>query len=298
MKNLSKKLLPIINTGLDKVLYKNIKFKNRLGKGSTASVYKCLINGSFYAVKIFDLCDFYGVDDLIESVYNECFINDKIANLDNFNHIKMYSVYNRLEDVKIYLISEYYDNSMDLRSFLNKSFINGSWTVSLDERLKIIGLLIKAVSDLHNINVIHCDLKLENIIIYKKEDNYCIQIIDYGVCCYLENYDFYDSSEYDYHFGTIGYMPSEVYYQKKMTYNSDVYSLLICILELIVGKIWHNIENETFKTCLDDIKSSIKKISHKKVFDYFDCKIFRDNLNTLNLSDIKPILHHLQLVED
>ena len=301
MKYLSKKLDKIKKFGLENIVYGNLKFHSKLGEGSTGSVYKCKIKSEFYAVKIFDYENYSDINELIDDIYNELYINNIVKDLNDCNNIEKYSIYNRLDSVKFYLISKYYDNSMDLRKFLTINYKNNEWKISQNIRIYIIKLIIEAVYQLHNVNVIHCDIKLENIIIYKNEKKeYEIKIIDYGVCCNLKREKYYDASDYDYHFGTVGYMPKEVYYNKKLSYSSDIYSLMICIIELLVGNIWSNIKIETFKSCLIDIKKSLKKINNKDLYNYINnCLLVKYN-NRPTMFDITTTFnrHLLQLVSN
>ena len=55
----------------------------------------------------------------------------------------------------------------------------------MNHRIDIIKQIILGLKELHNVNVIHSDIKLENIITYKKNNSYKIKIIDYGTCCHL-----------------------------------------------------------------------------------------------------------------
>jgi len=51
-------------------------------------------------------------------------------------------------------------------------------------RLKAISKqLLKSLGKLHSLNIIHCDVKPENILI-KDEENTEIKLIDFGSCCF------------------------------------------------------------------------------------------------------------------
>ena len=91
----------------------------------------------------------------------------------------------------------------------------------------------------------------------------------------------------------MGYMSSEVYYTKKTYYLSDIYSLFVCILELIVGKIWSNIKKETFKSCIDDINIGLKKINNHVLKYYFDKCL---SLNKLKRFNIQYIISNFNII--
>tara|TARA_Y100001935_G_scaffold223602_1_gene199327 strand:+ start:737 stop:1627 length:891 start_codon:yes stop_codon:yes gene_type:complete len=244
--------------------YGHIKFIKKLGEGSTGSVYKCLIHNKKYTIKIFDLENYTGIDGLIEDVYNEMYISNMLKNSVYNNIIKGYSIYNRLNDVKIYLIYEYYNKSVDLREFINNSYNKSKYILSNKNKLSIIKQLIYGLKEIKEKRITHCDIKLENIIIFKNKDEYNIKYIDYGGSCYMEN-DMYDSSEYDYNFGTTGYMPIEVY-NKQIYYASDIYSLAVCIIEILIGKIWT--DTNDYSNCRKEVKTSLSEIKDKKIKKY------------------------------
>ncbi len=244
--------------------YGHIKFIKKLGEGSTGSVYKCLIHNKKYTIKIFDLENYTGIDGLIEDVYNEMYISNMLKNSVYNNTIKGYSIYNRLNDVKIYLIYEYYNKPVDLRDFINNSYNKSKYILSNKNKLSIIKQLIYGLKEIKEKRITHCDIKLENIIIFKNKDEYNIKYIDYGGSCYMEN-DMYDSSEYDYNFGTTGYMPIEVY-NKQIYYASDIYSLAVCIIEILIGKIWT--DTNDYSNCRKEVKTSLSEIKDKKIKKY------------------------------
>ena len=91
---------------------------------------------------------------------------------------------------------------------------------------------------MHENNIVHCDIKPSNIII----NNNHLKLIDFGSCCILENNKSYDNSEYETFLGTEGYMAPEQYHYK-IYYSTDIYSLCVCITEILVGKLWYEEDN-------------------------------------------------------
>ena len=111
-----------------------------------SSIYKnCLIHNKKYTIKIFDLENYLDLDGLIEDVYNEMYISNMLKNSVYNNTIKGYSIYNRLNDVKIYLIYEYYNKSVDLREFINNSYNKSKYILTTKNKLFIIKQLIYGV---------------------------------------------------------------------------------------------------------------------------------------------------------
>jgi len=279
---------------LKKTKYKDITFIKKLGEGSSGSVYKSIVDNKKCVIKIYSIDNYLSLEDLINDVHNEIHISSLLENTNYCNIINSFSIYNRLNQVNLYLISKYYKNSIDLRDLLSYNFISDNWILYMNHRIDIIKQIILGLKELHNVNVIHSDIKLENIITYKKNNSYKIKIIDYGTCCHLNKDDnYYDKSEYDYHFGTLGYMSSEAYYTNKLYYSSDIYSLFVCILELIVGKIWSNVKKETFKSCINDIKSGLKKIDNLSIKDYIEKCLSLKHSNRYNINHITDNFNYL-----
>ena len=72
-------------------------------------------------------------------------------------------------------------------------------------KIKISLSICDAIEELHNNNIVHCDLKLENMIYDAKEN--LIYLIDFGCSCNLKNESYTYSDE---NMGTLGYMSSDI----------------------------------------------------------------------------------------
>jgi serine/threonine protein kinase len=261
---LSKYLDRLKKFSLTKFKYSDINFIFKLGEGATGSVYKCKINKIDYAVKIFDIENYINLDGLIDDVYNEIYISDLLKDTIYSNIFYGISVYNKLDDVKIYLVSNYYKKSLDLRDFISNNYCRNNYILDKSDKISIIRQLIFGLEEINKCKVLHCDIKPENVIIYKKNNSYNIKYIDFGGSCYL-NSTIFDSSHYDYNFGTVGYMSKEVH-NKNIYFSSEIYSLFVCILEVLVGKIWSDGTN--YKNCRKEVLNSISKIENKQIKNY------------------------------
>tara|TARA_Y100001958_G_C21181933_1_gene511626 strand:- start:491 stop:1369 length:879 start_codon:yes stop_codon:yes gene_type:complete len=269
---LSKHLDKFKKFGLTKFKYGDITFLSKLGEGATGSVYKCKIDRMYYAVKIFDIENYINLESLIDDVYNEVYISDLLKNTKYSNVFFGISVYNRLNDVKIYLVSNYYKKSVDLRDFISNNYHRNKYCLDYETKVSIIQQLIWGLKEINNCKVLHCDIKPENIIVYKKNGKYNIKYIDFGGSCYL-NSTMFDSSDYDYNFGTVGYMSKEVH-SKHIYFSSEIYSLFVCILEVLVGKIWTNGIN--YKQCRKEVLDSISKIENRQIKNYINFGLSED----------------------
>ena len=63
--------------------------------------------------------------------------------------------------------------------------------------------------------------------------------------------------------------------------------------KLIVGKIWSNLKKETFKSCINDIKSGLKKIDNLSIKDYIEKCLSLKHSNRYNINHITDNFNHL-----
>ena len=278
---LSKHLDKFKKFGLTKYKYGDINFISKLGEGATGSVYKCKINGEYKAVKIFDIENYINLESLIDDVYNEVYISNLLKNTVYSNIFFGMSIYNRLDDVKIYLVSNYYKKSIDLRDFISNNYRKNKYILDYEVKVSIIKQLVWGLQEIHSCKVLHCDIKPENIIVYEKNGKYNVKFIDFGGSCYL-NSTMFDSSDYDYNFGTVGYMSKEVH-NKHIYFSSEIYSLFVCILEVLVGKIWINGIN--YKQCRKEVLDSISRIENRQIKNYINLGL-SETIERPNINDV------------
>ena len=291
MKNLCSYIKKFNEFNLPKYKYSAITFCNKLGEGATGSVYKCFVYGKLVTIKIFDIINYLDISSFVDDVYNEMYISNLLKKAIYSINIIGYSIYNRLKDVKIYLIYDNHNKSIDMREFISNKYNKSKYILSNKDKLSIIQQFIYGLKEIKEKRITHCDIKLENIIIYKENNQYKIKYIDFGGSCYMEN-DMYDSSEYDYNFGTEGYMPIEAY-NKKIYFSSDIYALAICILEVLIGKIWD--KGADYTNCRKEVKTSLNNINNKKIKNYL-IKCLSENYKIRpNIYDFEDaLINHLR----
>jgi len=72
-------------------------------------------------------------------------------------------------------------------------------------------------------NIIHRDLKLENILLCSKDDNFKIKLADFGLSTTIDNINLFR------HCGTPGYVAPEVLLDKDYDTKADIFSTgVIC----------------------------------------------------------------------
>ena len=114
--------------------------------------------------------------------------------------------------------------------------------------------MCEALKTLHDKNIVHCDLKPNNMILVDEK----IILIDFGVARNLYDKKIIVTDE---DMGTLGYMCEELGFgicSKK----SDIFSLGVCILELWVGEIWQ--EGNNYEECRKEVLNSLKYLESKE----------------------------------
>lgn len=154
-------------------------------------------------------------------------IYNKLSMIKCNNLIKIKSF---TEDKYCYLIYEYIEGCNLLE------YLKGNQNILEEDIKSIIIQIVTGLSILHNNNILHCDLKLENIIITKDK---IIKIIDFDLSIICENCDGFIANSI---FGTLQYIAPESYdlciYSKK----TDIWQLGIIIYILISSRYPHESE--------------------------------------------------------
>ncbi len=222
-KNHGKMFIPISKSGLtlsDVPQLSDFELHEKKADGAVADFYiaserksglKCGIK-KIYKTKLH-----YIEKHRVSLLHNEIYIHNK---QNNQYVVKLYGYF---EDEEIcYLILELGDKDLFYKLSSDKPFYPFHETIAL-RYIKMVALGLKSI---HETNVIHKDLKLENFIYYEKED--LVKICDFGLSEYKDQQTFCNA-------GTLQYRPPELV-KGKATEKSDIYSLGICLYVLTHGK--------------------------------------------------------------
>lgn len=235
----------------------NASFEKKLGEGSFGKVkiYKCKeknCNGSIceqcFVVKKIKTCslkrkiiyflknekDYY---NYLQVKAKKILLNEWEVgrNLDHINIIKTLDI-----DVeKMSLIFEYY-NSIDLFYYIsniNSPLFEYPIKTKNEYSIDIYKQILNGVKYLHDNNIVHLDIKLENIII--NIDTRIIKIIDFGKAIKLEKENNQTSINKVHNsksnWGTLQYLPPE-YFSKSETvdlFKIDIWACGILLYNLI-----------------------------------------------------------------
>lgn len=188
------------------------KYGYKIGSGAYGHVFKCsnIKTNNYYAVKI-------------------------ISNIENYNNIiQEINILKTLHDIKYnYSLIDYYsDNSYH---YIITNYIPGISLYTYIKRLKKIDesksiFIIKQLSNqlllLKNNNIIHNDIKLDNIII--DINNLNVTLIDFGSSNMIDKKENYRT--------TLVYSPPEFLNDNILSYQNDIWALGCLFYILLSGE--------------------------------------------------------------
>ncbi|CAD8124891.1 unnamed protein product [Paramecium sonneborni] len=224
------------------VTYKKINnmyyFLSTIGKGNYSQVclLQCKITNKLYAAKCMKKVN----QDVVKDIKKEIFI---WSMLQHKNIARFYEVYESTNS--IYIVMEK----------LNK--LRNDYD---HEEIKLIMKdIFEGVHYIHSRNIIHRDLKIDNILI---DDENQVKIIDFGLACQFINLESRIIT-----CGTPGYIAPEVLTNKPFDYKSDIFSVGVVMYQLYFNK--HLFQAEQ----VNDILKLNKKftISRLSVLNIPDC---------------------------
>jgi len=212
--------------------YEKISF---LGEGGFSQVFKVRhkITSDYRAMKVIKR-------QSLNSCMNETSIFDEINILKTLDHPNIIKIYEFFQDLRnFYLITEYCEHG-DLADNLVDD--NNKLNVFLTESVvcDIMKQLLSAIIYLHSQNVIHGDLKLENILVSNKSNsskdlnyhrNMEIKLIDFGCSRFFKK----DNALTDQINGTINYIAPEAL-QGNLDKKNDIWSCGIIMYILLSGE--------------------------------------------------------------
>jgi serine/threonine protein kinase len=177
--------------------------KEKLGEGSYGSVYllKHKLNNECVAAKFVDISEYMKKADDIQKALKEA---QYMLTLDHKNIVKLESVF--ILNNQLIIFMEHIAGGELKQCISNKS----TRFPEIDVK-KIMKVLISAINYIHKHNIVHRDLKLENILLVNANDPFSIKIIDFGISGILSKVGGEVINA-----GTIMYSPPEVLSKKKM----------------------------------------------------------------------------------
>ncbi|MBN2788725.1 MAG: protein kinase [Candidatus Delongbacteria bacterium] len=206
------------------------------------------------------------IKDILESVKSEFSI------IKSLNHKNIINVYDFGYDTKLgkYYYTMDYLNGLNLKEFYNDS-------LGEDVFANVVYQVLDGLNYLHSNEVIHFDIKPENIIIIDNDGDLIVKLIDFGLS-EIKN----TLSEQGAVRGTIEYIAPEFFLDPtKVSPKIDLYSLGIAVIHATAGESYYS--------------SLSKKISGERLLQALN-EMYDNNrqlLNEIKSKKIKYFISHL-----
>lgn len=150
------------------ILMKKYRIQKLIGNGTYGQIYQlCDCSNNLYAGK--------KLSTRKRFTYIE---KEIIENLNHKNIIKYYDFFNRYEH--IYLVLELGDDDIYNYFYKSKNYL------SLHEIIKILYDIAQAIQYLHHKNIVHADIKIENILKCGNEYKLCDFSLSFDNCSFVK----------------------------------------------------------------------------------------------------------------
>ena len=240
-----------------------VYYPKRIGRGSFSKVYKGfdIANGNIVAIKKIDL-------EMSPSMINRLKMEIEIMKTLNHQYIvKLYDIF--YDEYYAYLIMEY-SHCGDLSKYLKGRPLKEKYAKKFAIQLS------SAMKYLIERNIIHRDIKPQNILVFNKNT---IKLTDLRLARYFDK-----STMVETLCGSPLYMSPEIIKYKKYSHKADLWSIGVIFYELLTGRPPYNakthyelakkIENNPVflpkilplsSTCTDLIHNLLQKDSNKRI---------------------------------
>uniref|UniRef100_R7W3Q7 non-specific serine/threonine protein kinase n=1 Tax=Aegilops tauschii TaxID=37682 RepID=R7W3Q7_AEGTA len=201
----------------------NFYYKNEIGSGGFAVVYKGMLKNGEVAVKRLRDAYKYEKEFLreVESLMKVTWFRQHMHMIEIIYHVVSYGTM-EIKEVKCL--------SYALNPLTHLSYVDTSCGTEWKTCYHIIKGICEGLHYLHSINIMHLDLKPSNILM---DDNMIPKITDFGVSRNFE--EMQTQTIATKMIGTIGYLAPE-FHTNVITRKFDLYSLGIIIMEILTGK--------------------------------------------------------------
>jgi len=177
------------------------------------------------------------------------------------NHPNILGIYEIDEvDSSLYIVMEYVDGET-LKTYIPK--VTKGTGMPVTQAIEWIEQIAKGLRTAHNVNIIHRDIKTENIMINKEGR---MKIMDFGLAKFNDNAGLTKTKT---SLGTLSYMSPEQAMGQQADKRSDIWSLGIVFYEILTGELPFKSEHEAglFYVIINEIPAAPnmlnKKIPHQ-----------------------------------
>jgi len=212
---------------IGKLLLNRYELLEKIGEGGMGSVYKakCHLLNRFVAVKILK-AELNNDEDFVARFKREA---TSIASLSHPNIVNVHDV--GAEEHINFIVMEYIDGKT------LKQIIKENGRISSRETLDIVFQVAKALECAHKNNIIHRDIKPDNIMIM--EDN-MVKVMDFGIAKVADSRTATNCNNV---MGTVRYFSPEQAKGNFVDCRTDIYSLGIVMYEMVTGQVPYNADS-------------------------------------------------------
>ena len=212
---------------IGKLLLNRYELLEKIGEGGMGTVYKakCHLLNRFVAVKILK-AELNNDEDFVARFKREA---TSIARLSHPNIVNVHDVGE--EEHINFIVMEYIDGKT------LKKIIKENGRLSSVKTVDIVFQVAKALECAHKSNIIHRDIKPDNIMI--TEDN-MVKVMDFGIAKVDDSRTATNSNNI---MGTVRYLSPEQAKGNIADCRTDIYSLGIVMYEMVTGQVPYNAES-------------------------------------------------------
>jgi len=273
------------------------KISEKLGEGGMGIVYKAedLKLGRTVAIKFLP-------SSLSSSEDSKARFMREAKSAAALNHPNVLGIYEiDEEDSSLFLVMEYVDGET-LKTYIPK--VTQGTGVPVIQAMNWIEQIAQGLKAAHNMNIIHRDIKTENIMINKENR---LKIMDFGLAKLKNNVGITKTGT---SLGTLSYMAPEQALGQPSDNRSDIWSLGVVFYEILTGELPFKSEHEAglFYVIANEAPAAPnllnKKIPHQvdalvlKMLEKYPDKRFQSADELLNsLEDVKKDIQSASAIE-
>ncbi|MBZ9686748.1 Stk1 family PASTA domain-containing Ser/Thr kinase [Clostridium estertheticum] len=209
------------------LLLNRYELLEKIGEGGMGTVYKakCHLLNRFVTVKILK-AELSNDEDFVARFKREA---TSVARLSHPNIVNVHDV--GAEKQINFIVMEYIDGKT------LKQIIKENGRLDSQKTLDIVFQVAKALECAHKNNIIHRDIKPDNIMIM--EDN-MVKVMDFGIAKVADSRTVTNSQNV---MGTVRYFSPEQAKGNFVDCRTDIYSLGIVMYEMVTGQVPYNAES-------------------------------------------------------